>query len=52
MIGVEIFSGPGGMGLGAKYAGVEVALAVEKNIYAAQTYLKNHTEATVVTDDI
>lgn len=52
MIGVEIFSGPGGMGLGAKYAGIEVALAVEKNMYAAQTYLKNHKETTVVTDDI
>lgn len=52
MIGIEIFSGPGGMGLGAKYAGIDVALAVEKNAYAAQTYLKNHKKTTVVVDDI
>jgi DNA (cytosine-5)-methyltransferase 1 len=52
MIGIEIFSGPGGMGLGAKYAGIDVALAVEKNAYAAQTYLRNHEDTTVVVDDI
>ncbi len=52
MIGIEIFSGPGGMGLGAKYAGIDVALAVEKNVYAAQTYLANHKNTTVVVDDI
>lgn len=52
MIGIEIFSGPGGMGLGAKYAGINVALAVEKNPFAAQTYLNNHIETTVVVDDI
>lgn len=52
MIGIEIFSGPGGMGLGAKYAGIDVALAVEKNAYAAQTYLANHKVTTVVVDDI
>ena len=52
MIGIEIFSGPGGMGLGAQYAGIEVALAVEKNNYAAQTYLANHKNTTVVIDDI
>ncbi|WP_373943252.1 DNA cytosine methyltransferase [Polaribacter sejongensis] len=52
MIGIEIFSGPGGMGLGAKYAGIDVALAVEKNAYAAQTYLANHSDTTVVVDDI
>ena len=52
MIGVEIFSGPGGMGLGAKYAGIDIALAVEKNFYAAQTYLENHKGTTVVPEDI
>jgi DNA (cytosine-5)-methyltransferase 1 len=52
MIGIEIFSGPGGMGLGAKYAGIDVVLAVEKNAYAAQTYLRNHKDTTVVVDDI
>lgn len=52
MRGIEIFSGPGGMGLGAKYAGIDVALAVENNIYAAKTYLNNHKNTTVVVDDI
>lgn len=52
MIGIEIFSGPGGMGLGAKNAGIDVTLAVEKNAYAAQTYLANHKSTTVVVDDI
>nr|WP_299173195.1 DNA cytosine methyltransferase [uncultured Allomuricauda sp.] len=52
MIGIEIFSGPGGMGLGAQYAGIDVTLAVEKNTYAAQTYLTNHKNTTVVIDDI
>lgn len=52
MIGVEIFSGPGGMGLGAQLAGIDVALAIERNAYAAQTYLTNHKNTTVVVDDI
>lgn len=52
MIGVELFSGPGGMGLGARMAGVNVQLAIEKDVYAAQTYLSNHSNSTVVVDDI
>ena len=52
MIGIEIFSGPGGMGLGARRAGIDVRIAVEKNPYAAQTYLANHKGTTVVPDDI
>lgn len=52
MIGVELFSGPGGMGLGAKMAGIDVRLAVEKDPYAAQTYLANHKTTTVVVDHI
>lgn len=52
MVGVEIFSGPGGMGLGARNAGINVKLAIEKNKYAAQTYLFNHKDTTVVIDDI
>jgi DNA (cytosine-5)-methyltransferase 1 len=52
LIGIEIFSGPGGMGLGAKRAGIDVKIAVEKNPFAAQTYLANHKNTTVVVDDI
>lgn len=52
MIGIEIFSGPGGMGLGAKLAGVKTKIAVEKNTYAAQTYMRNHKKTSVVIDDL
>ena len=52
MIGIEIFSGPGGMGLGAKKAGVDVKIAVEKDAYAAQTYLLNHKRTSVVVDKV
>ncbi len=52
MIGVELFSGAGGMGLGAENAGIDVKLAVEKDPYAAMTYLKNHSQTTVVIEDI
>jgi len=40
------------MGLGARQAGIDVKLAIEKNKYAAQTYLANHKNTTVVVDDI
>lgn len=52
MNGIELFSGAGGMGLGAKNAGINIKIAVEKNSYAAQTYLHNHSKTTVVVDDI
>ncbi|WP_313100944.1 DNA cytosine methyltransferase [Epilithonimonas sp.] len=52
MIGIEVFSGPGGMSLGAKSAGIDIKIAVEKDYYAAQTYAKNHKGTTVVVDDI
>ncbi|WP_262696814.1 DNA cytosine methyltransferase [Chryseobacterium sp. 3008163] len=52
MIGIEVFSGPGGMSSGAKLAGIDVKIAVEKDRYAAQTYAKNHPNTTVVVDDI
>lgn len=52
MIGIELFSGAGGMALGAKNAGVHTVLAVENNPFAAETYLKNHRDTTVVIDSI
>lgn len=52
MIGIELFSGAGGMATGAKDAGVKICIAVENDAYAAQTYMKNHKETTVVIDDI
>lgn len=52
MIGVEIFAGAGGMATGAALAGIDVRLAIENDTYAAQTYLANHQNTTVVIDEI
>lgn len=52
MIGIELFSGAGGMATGAKLAGINVSIAVESDPYAAQTYMRNHKNTTVVIDQI
>ncbi len=52
MIGIELFSGAGGMATGAKQAGIKICIAVENDAYAAQTYMKNHQDTTVVIEDI
>jgi DNA (cytosine-5)-methyltransferase 1 len=52
MIGVDLFSGAGGMTLGAKLAGVNVVFAVEADPHAAQTYRTNHPEVNLFADDI
>ncbi|MCP4376518.1 MAG: DNA cytosine methyltransferase, partial [bacterium] len=52
MIGVDLFSGAGGLSLGATQAGVDVRLAVESDTYAAQTWAHNHPDAQVFSDDI
>jgi DNA (cytosine-5)-methyltransferase 1 len=52
MIGVELFSGAGGMSLGAEMAGVEIKLSVEIDIYAAATFKQNHKNAAVLNQDI
>ena len=51
-IGIDIFSGAGGLSLGAEWAGVNVKIAIEKDKSAAETYKLNHKEATVLCDDI
>lgn len=52
MIGVELFSGAGGMSLGAMMAGIETKLAVEIDYYPAETFASNKPNTTVVIDDI
>ena len=42
MIAIDLFSGAGGMSLGATLAGVEVCYAVEANAHACATYSNNH----------
>lgn len=48
MIGVDLFSGAGGLSLGASAAGISVAIAVEANRHAAETYAHNHKEVRVL----
>jgi DNA (cytosine-5)-methyltransferase 1 len=52
MIGIDLFSGAGGMSLGALASGLEVALAVESDPHASATYIKNHPCVKVLTQDI
>lgn len=51
-IGVDIFSGAGGLSLGAEMAGYEIRMAVEKDRNAAETYRRNHPNTLVIEDDI
>jgi len=51
-IGIDIFSGAGGLSLGAENAGIKIGLAVEKDASAAKTFSKNHPGVTILCDDI
>ena len=52
MIGIDLFSGAGGMALGAVQSGIDVKVAIESDPHAAATYKQNHPNVTVLTDDI
>lgn len=52
MKGIDIFSGAGGMSVGAAMAGVDIITAVEKDQYAAKTYALNHKNTNVICDSI
>ncbi len=51
-IGIDLFSGAGGLSLGAEMVGINVKIAVEKDYFAAQTYMYNHRNTVVYNDDI
>lgn len=51
-IGVDIFSGAGGLSLGAENAGISIGLAVEKDESAAKTFTRNHPGVKTLCDDI
>jgi DNA (cytosine-5)-methyltransferase 1 len=52
MIGIDLFSGAGGMSLGARWAGVDVKIAVELSSSAAQTYAINHPDTITINGDL
>ena len=47
LFGIDIFSGPGGLSLGAEMAGIKISHAVEIDINAASTFLRNHKDAII-----
>ncbi len=51
-LGVDIFSGAGGMSVGALQAGITIELAVDNDLDAGKTYKRNHTQTDFVLDDI
>lgn len=52
MIAIDLFSGAGGMSVGAHWAGIRVAVAIESDKYAAATYSHNHPDTHVICEDI
>lgn len=52
MIGIDLFSGAGGMSFGAIQAGIDIVLAVESDPHAAKTYQANHPTTTMLNSDI
>lgn len=52
MIGVEIFSGAGGMSVGAEMAGVCIRMGIDIDFYSCETFRHNHPNAIVLNKDI
>lgn len=51
-IGIDIFSGAGGLSLGAENAGISIGLAIEKDPSAAKTFSRNHPGVNILCKDI
>ena len=51
-LGIDIFSGAGGLSLGAINAGIQIPVAIEKDKSAALTFKRNHPETDVIEKDI
>lgn len=49
---VDIFSGAGGMSIGASMVGIDVVVAVECDKHAAATFKANHPNSEIITKDI
>lgn len=52
IFGVDLFSGAGGLSLGAEMAGLCVKVAVESDLHAAETYKLNHPQTFMINRDI
>lgn len=51
-IGIDLFSGAGGLSLGAEWAGIDVRFAVEIDKAASESYKRNHSESHIINDNI
>jgi DNA (cytosine-5)-methyltransferase 1 len=51
-IGIDLFSGAGGMSAGAISSGIDVKVAVELDKFAAITYQVNHPNTIILNEDI
>ena len=49
---IDLFAGAGGLSFGFETKGIEVALAIEKDSWAAETYKKNHKNKNCIEADI
>jgi len=52
MVAIDLFSGAGGMSLGAKLAGVHVIQALDADPFACSTYRHNFPEVSLIQNDI
>lgn len=52
LYGIDIFSGAGGLSLGAEMAGIQINYGIEINPSAAKTFTRNHKGAKVLQGDI
>jgi predicted RNA methylase len=52
MQAIDLFSGAGGMSIGASMSGIEVRYAVELDKHAAATFELNHKSTTLLNQDI
>lgn len=52
MIAIDLFSGAGGMSLGAEHAGVKILMAVENDTHACTTFINNFPRVNLFAGDI